>query len=278
MTWQIAAPLAIILLFGLPHGAADAILALRLRTLGKLSLGGFMAAYLLLTGIALIFWWWLPMLSLIAFLFMSVVHFGLGDTAKVTPDHMPAPRANRGLRAIVHGATVITIVPLAHGPEVSEIFSLLADRDARTLTDVLGWLTWLWLFGVVWIAISGKSTAVKAVLEIMLIAVLLAILPPLWGFAFYFCAIHAARHSRAVISALTLDGSVNWLWVAGVTGISIAAIAGAAAALQTTSFDAALIRATFIGLAALTIPHMILIDVYGALPRINAARGALSVP
>ena len=81
MTWEIAAPLIVILFAGLPHGAADAVLALRLRAIGQVSLVVFMAAYLLLTAVAVFFWWWLPMVSLMLVLIMSVSHFGLADTA-----------------------------------------------------------------------------------------------------------------------------------------------------------------------------------------------------
>lgn len=261
MTWEIAAPLIVILFAGLPHGAADAVLALRLRAIGQVSLVVFMAAYLLLTAVAVFFWWWLPMVSLMLFLIMSVSHFGLADTAA----NSTLPR--RQLRALVHGGTLIVIVPLAHNSQVTALFTLLAASDASQLTDGLRWLMPFWLLGVIWIALGGAAGR-KAAIEIVAIAAVLAILPPLWGFAFYFCAIHAARHTKAVLQALALFGTVNWLLVALFTAVSIAAIVIAAIFLQTTSFDSALLRASFIGLAALTVPHMLLIDFYGAVQRI----------
>lgn len=262
MTWETAAPLAVIMLFGLPHGAADAVLALRLRAIEHISLTVFMASYLVLTAVAIFFWWWLPMVSLILFLIMSVSHFGLADTAAC------AHIQRRHLRAMVHGANLIVVVPLAHSSEVTGLFLLLAGSDAHNLTAGLHWLTPIWLLGVIWIAFGGAAGR-KAAIEITAIAALFAVLPPLWGFAFYFCAIHSLRHTKAILHALALFGTVSWLLVGLFTAVSIAAIIAAAIFLQTTNFDNALLRTTFIGLAALTVPHMLLIDLYGALPRIS---------
>ena len=97
---------------------------------------------------------------------------------------------------------------------------------------------------------------------------MLALLPPLWGFAVYFCAIHSVRHLRAVVRALSPLGSRVWWQVAAFSAVSIAAVLTAVPWLATVDLDSGLIRATFIGLAALTVPHVLLIDVYGALKRV----------
>ncbi|MBT5911841.1 MAG: hypothetical protein HOH59_03465, partial [Rhodospirillaceae bacterium] len=51
--------------------------------------------------------------------------------------------------------------------------------------------------------------------------------------------------------------------------VSIVLIAIGAYVLRTITFDTGIIRATFIGLAALTIPHIILIDWYSGLNKIK---------
>ena len=126
----------------------------------------------------------------------------------------------------------------------------------------------IWALAVLWLALGQGPAGRRAAAEIAGLAVMLALLPPLWGFAVYFCAIHSVRHLRAVARALSPLGSRVWWQVAAFSAVSIAAVLTAVPWLATVDLDSGLIRATFIGLAALTVPHVLLIDVYGALKRV----------
>jgi Brp/Blh family beta-carotene 15,15'-monooxygenase len=64
----------ILLSIGIPHGAIDHLISN--PQLDKKGLGRFLVVYLSLIGIYLVFWYYLPVLALVAFLIMSAYHFG----------------------------------------------------------------------------------------------------------------------------------------------------------------------------------------------------------
>jgi len=73
--------LAAVMLIGLPHGAFDGALAFCLgfgRSPGKII--GFLVMYLLLAGLSALIWLVSPAFALAAFLVLTIVHFGSGDT------------------------------------------------------------------------------------------------------------------------------------------------------------------------------------------------------
>ena len=104
-----------------------------------------------------------------------------------------------------------------------------------------------------------RSTAA----ELGALALLFAMAPPLVGFAVYFCCVHSARHISGILGALRREMSrlamINQAaaftlasWVAG--GLAIWWFADMA------NPEPVVLRVVFIGLAALTVPHMILVD------------------
>lgn len=262
MTWQIALPLMLVVVAGFPHGAADGVLALRLAARGRLSLTLFMAAYLAIAGAVAMLWWLAPLAGFVLFLALSVSHFGMMDTAATA--HLPY----RGARVAIHGAVPIMVVPLAHGAEVTAIFSVLVSGDVAVLIDLLHLAAPVWALAVLWLALGQGAGGRRAATEVAALAAMLALLPPLWGFAVYFCAVHSVRHLRAVARALSPLGPGVWWQVAAFSAVSVAAVLAAVPWLATVDLDSGLIRATFIGLAALTVPHVLLIDVYGALRQV----------
>ena len=91
----------------------------------------------------------------------------------------------------------------------------------------------------------------------------LVFLPPLTGFALYFCCVHTPRHMARVIKAVKTilpDARILPLTL-GFTIVTWLAMAVAVVLLRAEiSFDAAMVQVIFIGLAALTVPHMMLVD------------------
>ena len=98
--------------------------------------------------------------------------------------------------------------------------------------------------------------------EFILLAVVFAFLPPLVSFALYFCIIHTGRHMRRIWHVLASTSSPKGLYrqAAGFTLASWLVGGAAFLWLETGDLDAALLQVVFIGLAALTVPHMILVD------------------
>ena len=73
--------LILIFVFGVPHGAFDASIALTLGYYENLkSKLIFIFLYILLALAVGFIWYLFPTFVLIIFLFISILHFGLGDT------------------------------------------------------------------------------------------------------------------------------------------------------------------------------------------------------
>ncbi len=87
------------------------------------------------------------------------------------------------------------------------------------------------------------------------IAVPSLMLPPAAGFALYFCAVHASRHWGQLRAEQTNPS----IWPVAATMLATAAIAAALLWHHSgAAFAPRLIQVVIIGLAALTVPHMLL--------------------
>ncbi len=89
------------------------------------------------------------------------------------------------------------------------------------------------------------------------------VLPPLWGFAFYFCAIHSLRHFKSIYRLVDVNGALGLdvISILVISFVTISAILGAALILPDYDYNQSG-QNVFIGLAALTVPHMLLIDFF----------------
>ena len=145
------------------------------------------------------------------------------------------------------------------------IFGYLANGDT----------TWVWgvVDGIAFMVVAASLfCGAKAIVypewrrngvELALTGSLFWLCPPLVGFALYFCLLHSSRHIRTVFQKL--PGTLRRreiLWQAlGFTLACWFAAAWAFWGLATAGpIDAALLRVVFIGLAALTLPHIVLVD------------------
>ena len=251
--WQIAALAPLVAVLGLPHGALDHRLAGALWPLeGARVHAVFLAAYTGLAGAVLGLWWLAPGAALGLFLAYSGLHFAddwrgdLGRTARS-----------------VAGLAVVAVPAVAHRAEVAAIFAHLAPAPAAEAVA-----RGLALAGAGLLAGLGALLASRARRQPGLVAELAAILaaglilPPLVYFVLYFCAVHSPRHFLTATARLGLGARDGVAAALPITAVTLAG-AGAAAALllaEGVPADTATLRAVFVGLAALTVPHMALVD------------------
>ena len=280
-----------VMVIGLPHGAFDNALGYLLGYGRSLkSFIQFSAAYLGIAGLVYLVWLFVPVISLICFLGYSLVHFGLGD---VTGLWRSVPESSKsqlftsqlGSRLLnwtlvyAHGGLVTIFVPFWHADEVSVLFQLLSGEEAATIMTIISPLSIIWVASLLVII----STAIfeplyrRSAFELVVLTFCLNFLPPLAGFAFYFCAVHSRRHFQQVWSNITstLSGRYS-LGLAAILTAASWALAGALYASQPIgdSIDAALLRSVFILLAALTVPHMLLVDMLFRPHILGGARSA----
>ena len=254
-SWDIAALLAIVLL-GVPHGSFDAAIARRSgwKINNLFSWVEFHTVYLLLAVAVTILWWWFPLASLSVFLLFSGLHFGASDIVDSGSDWLPW---------VAHGGLVAVAIPNFHTQEVLQLFSFLTSAEsAQQLLNALSVIFVLWVMSCISYCIFSyhHKQYRKPLLNLFALIVMVILLPPLVSFALYFCFWHSRGHVVRLWNSL----SANARYGATREALIYTLLAwGAGLALffylsgNTTEI---LFRITFIGLAALTLPHMILVD------------------
>nr|WP_255525876.1 Brp/Blh family beta-carotene 15,15'-dioxygenase [Frigoribacterium sp. CG_9.8] len=242
---------------GLPHGALDPLIARR-AGLWKTPFGlaGFNLGYVAMVALVVGVWLVAPTASLIGFLLVSGIHFGADW--------------NLGRSVVVRsftGVGLLTLPAFAHHDEVAGIYRTLAGPGGVIVADVQTWL------GPVAIAamLLGAAFALRRrptdALEILLAATLAIVAPPLVFFVLYFCALHSARHLRHGFAEERGGGRTAALILVVYTVVPIVAV-GVLTAIFAGDFAPGgalagdwIIRLVFIGLAALTVPHMVVIAI-----------------
>lgn len=261
---------AAILLVGLPHGGLDRILTLGpldLSSAGLRRTAWFILGYMAGAAATIAFWLVSPMLGLSAFLAVSLIHFGLGDRTD-------GPSWFQALQVIAHGGAPIVLIPVLHSELVAILFAHLSDPGAaglilRALRALLP--VWLVLCLAYAVAAVGRLEGWRPITELALLAAVFAALPPLLGFLVYFGAVHGPRHMSGALRAVRMLGvsersasiEVAVLSAIAAGAIVVAVIAAAGAAADAAGGEERVVRGLFIGLAALTVPHMILVDLAG---------------
>ncbi|MEM7515342.1 MAG: Brp/Blh family beta-carotene 15,15'-dioxygenase [Planctomycetota bacterium] len=250
---------AVIVLLGLPHGALDALIALRARDgRGRVPL---LVAYVGLALLTLVIWKLWPVASLASFLLLSLIHFGRGDVP-----HSRREEPLFAVEAAARGALPLLLPVVFHPEEVSRIFSMLVDVPEATVQSFiasrLSAFSVLSAAAVVTLAYlcsrSQRGRAHMDLAELAALCLTFALLSPLLAFALYFGAWHSMRH------LLVLH---TWLGERDRTavvrrGLPILAVTlllgglGYAATADQSVDPRALTQVLFIGLAALTVPHM----------------------
>ena len=248
-----------IVMIGLPHGALDGAVAMHIGLVKKLSnLIKFMLAYISLAVFVVIVWMFFPTFSLIAFLGISLLHFGYGDVKN-------GEGITKFAEAVAHGGLVIVGISQFHRGEVDEIFYYLIKQDTSTI-----WLTMniasIGVIAAIATCLLQTSKDVKwssTTLELLLVGVVIAIAPPLLGFSIYFCLIHSARHFSRIYRMIKQNVANTTIKTQAILFTVACWLAALVAFVLFADFSdpgPTIVRIIFIGLAALTVPHMILID------------------
>ena len=250
--------LLFVVLIGLPHGAFDGAIANHLGT-GRsfASATKFIASYCAVAGLVIAIWIIFPAVTLALFLIISMIHFGRGDAAaKSGPVFM--------MQVLLHGGSPIFGIIYFQQSSVIPLFDALtngASDLAILVSNIM--IPLMGLMAGLYGLMAFRDASLRArFAEFILFAVVVAILPPLVCFALYFCIIHTGRHMRRIWHVLASTSSSKGLYrqAAGFTLASWLVGGAAFLWLETGDLDAALLQVVFIGLAALTVPHMILVD------------------
>nr|WP_136250130.1 Brp/Blh family beta-carotene 15,15'-dioxygenase [Ningiella ruwaisensis] len=263
-TFLIITVFAVLICFvGIPHGAFDVIIASRLAKYGGIGFGTlFLSLYLLLALVCVFAWLQFPTFCLVAFLVISIYHFSQDW------------RAQLSLSARISVATwLITAPAIVFQTEVAQIFAFLLLESASIkliviIMQVSALISILLLF---FNLRSVYQLSKWQKLEIVTIFLSALILPPLIHFLLYFCFLHSLKHLNDIFQSEHFSHAS--LIKSGVP-IALATIAAMAATFiylqnptELTSLRELyndrtfehLLQVLFIGLFALTVPHMLLV-------------------
>lgn len=246
---------ALVLILGLPHGALDFWVASRHARWGR---GGrftargairFHVEYLSLAALTVACFVFLPRLALTGFLLLSLWHFA---------DDWPSlPKIVR----IGCAATIVLVPTVFHPAEVFAIFTAVTGHETVASPSlpypallVSGWI----ITGSIGLA---AVTDKRAAAEVLGLVALAAVLPPLVFFAVYFTLLHGPRHlgRHAALVAGRGEQGVLIAYTAAALFI-VVGIGLALSRFDELSLSSDALRAVFAGLAALTVPHAVLME------------------
>lgn len=238
-----------LLVFGLPHGTLDLH---RIRDQARGPMTGLivlLAVYLGLAAAMFGVWRFAPVLALVIFIGVAVVHFS-EDWAGAGSSLL-----EKGLAlGLLAGPTVL------HRAELDGLFIALTGRtDAPAVTDAMTLVTPTALIfavvalGALWSAGHRQRAAAGALALTGMI-----VLPPIVGFALYFCLFHSPRHLGENLRAVARTRRHVWVRIVLPMTAAAGVIAAALYALELRADVASrLVAASFMTLSILTMPHML---------------------
>ncbi len=246
-----AAALTIVIVavaLGLPHGALDIIVGPRIVTPSL-----FFGSYLAVAAFTTLVWLVTPVLGLITFFAASWFHFARGDA----PHHRRLGGA-RGLLGISTAGCALGLPLALHSRVVAPVLSDLLVGNGVLDPQQVAAIGWTIAYPSITAGIVAAIAAVRlhqssTVAEIAAIATLAVVVHPLVSFALYFALWHSPRH----LISLDIDRT-SWALALGAGAATL--IAGAVVWHLIEPSAAASTRVVFIGLAALTGPHLVVTE------------------
>ena len=245
---------------GVAHGSLDLVIAKRIGIVSNLiSSIFFIVIYLSLSLFIAYVWLKLPEISLLIFLFISVLHFGMSDCLLEINNKVYL------LEVTLRGLIPIVIPIFLHNSIVGEIFELLLIKplffDSLTIIFKNLYYITLCLFVIFSLVLIKQNEKHKTHILSELLAVIFCFyyFEPLIAFSIYFCFLHSLRHLMDEQKENKL--TIFELFKKTIPITSIALFIG----LYVMFFvnigvsNYKYITILFISLAALTVPHMILV-------------------
>ncbi|MDA1332189.1 MAG: Brp/Blh family beta-carotene 15,15'-dioxygenase [Proteobacteria bacterium] len=244
-------PAIVILFLGVPHGALDPIFAKKLLSVNTWQSWSYFVLLYGLLGLAMIIFWVLsPLLFIVSFLCLSVFHFSrdLENTA---------PRITK----LLYGGTVIVLPTLLHYDVMVNLFTLILNQDDGLLV-----VNFLHLIALPYLILLILSIAFESyrntfqAIELLAVSLLAIFAQPLISFTLFFCGMHSIRHILRTQSYSKLSWKkilfTSLLPMLGVVLIFLLSWIYLPDSLNYTR----ILQLTFVGLACLTVPHMLLVD------------------
>ena len=201
MGWQVVIAV-VALAIGIPHGALDHLVTLPKAQPKKMAL--FIVVYVAVAIVAVIGILKFNTVGFIFVLFMSAVHFGIGDAAfinEIDKRHDSSQKLNRWFYIPAAGFTPV-FIPLVNSASTQALASVnpaLINWHKGFDSEILFIVS---SFTAVAIVVMGITKRFREALDLTLLLLLAHFAPPLIAFAVYFGCWHAMRHTARLTLSL----------------------------------------------------------------------------
>lgn len=249
---QIIVSSIMILFLGVPHGALDVILAEKSFSIKNyLDWTSFLLQYCFLAAIIVVIAFYFPFIFLIGFLMISVFHFSTD-----LPTDVPF------ISRLLYGGGIIFVPSIYYSEDMVRLFGLLSGPHvAEVVIHPIISVSILWFVLLLCAAIYQFKSNFNVAIEIFSVALLALLVPPLVSFTLYFCFMHSIRH---IFMSVQITKQFTVTYHVKMVALPMAAVFFACLIswflLKDQSIDQKIIQIVFLGLAALTVPHMVIIE------------------
>jgi Brp/Blh family beta-carotene 15,15'-monooxygenase len=266
MGWQVVVAI-IALAIGIPHGALDHLVTL--PKAAPLKMAVFILVYVAVAVVAVIGILQFNTIGFIIVLFMSAIHFGIGDAAfisEIDRRTAPAKKLNRWFYIPAAGLTPV-FIPLVNSASTDALASVnpaLINWHQGFDSQILIAATTFSVLAILFMIVNKRN---REALDLTLLLLLAHISPPLIAFAVYFGCWHAMRHTARLTLSLprsiqNLEQGLNMKAFSNAVIPGLPALIGtflvaAVMALSGQSFSDDFLWMALVVVWALTVPHMV---------------------
>lgn len=271
--------LAGIVVLGIPHGAADMLVANQTASIKKVGFSKilFLVKYLFRLGVFAAMFWFFPVVANFLFILFAAYHFGETDLNNFQTQSFAGK-----LFVVSYGLMILGVILLTHFEDIIPMFNLFESGKAnQTLINfisdyrynILSALTVFFFASTFIYFASTEKASFHNDYFLMQLAVLLFILfylPMVIGFTFYFVMWHSMLSLKNIVHYLNINSKLpNAVIIKQLFLYSSLAIIGILifgwSGMMFVSSDGIMVY-VFIGLAVLTAPHMqIMYDMYNSI-------------
>jgi Brp/Blh family beta-carotene 15,15'-monooxygenase len=235
---------------GLPHGAIDPAIARQAGWWeGTSGLLKFSLGYLTLSVIVVAIWLILPELFIVPMLAFSAWHF--------SEDWL---NYFDRLASLAISSSVITLPALFYPEELLGIFAVLTPATDQIIVNSMRIVSIISVLAVSILCLDTKKPNTVALLELSILFFSAFALPPIAYFTVYFCVLHSPIHLSQSLKKLGLSKTL--IYAVPFTILSFMAAAILFLSLPHIDIRSQFIQVIFVGLLALTVPHMLLIGMF----------------
>jgi Brp/Blh family beta-carotene 15,15'-monooxygenase len=266
MGWQVVVAI-IALAIGIPHGALDHLVTLPKSQPKKMAI--FIVIYVAVAVISVIGILAFNTIGFIIVLFMSAIHFGIGDAAFISEIDKRSEserKLNRWFYIPAAGFTPV-FIPLVNSASTEALASVnpaLINWHQGFDSQILFVVTAFAVLAIL-VMIVGKRN--REVLDLSLLLLLAHLAPPLIAFAVYFGCWHAMRHTARLTLSLprslenlnqgNLRNAFSQAVIPGLPALIGTFVVAGFMALIGQDFSDEFFWMALVVVWALTVPHMV---------------------